>query len=348
MKVVGLPGDGIGPEVFDEGIRVLAAVRPEIEVEIHPFGAEPMREHGAALLPETMVAAKRAEAVLMGAVGASDYSWTLQGASPEDALFGIRKELDTFANLRPISHGAVDFLIVRELVGGIYFGDRGVEEDGTVFDTCSYHPDEVRRVARKAMTIAGDRRGRVTSVDKANVMATSRMWREVVNEVAADFKSVEVDHLLADTAALRIVDSPEQFDVILTDNLFGDLLSDVAAPHGGGIGLLPSASLSSGRLGIYEPVHGSAPDIAGHGVANPTAMIRSVALMLRWSFGDDAGATAIERAVDRALEEAPTTDLGGDTRTRAFGDLVIGHLAKEGQTGCRDGSVQMAERRRTS
>jgi 3-isopropylmalate dehydrogenase len=214
--------------------------------------------------------------------------------------------------------------IVRELVGGLYFGASGVRDDGTVFDTCEYHPREVERVARRAFELA--RGKRLTSVDKANVLETSRMWRRVVNEVAAEYPDVEVEHMLVDNAAMQIATSLDRFDVILTENMFGDILSDLAAAVTGGLGLAPSASLGDGGPGLFEPVHGSAPDIAGQGIANPTAMLRSTALLLRHGLGREDEAAALERAVDRALREKPTADVGGNSTTVEFGDAVLAAL----------------------
>lgn len=322
MRIVCLGGDGIGPEVMAQGRRALAAILPEAEIEDRPFGLDPLQEVGTPLPEETLVAAMSADAVLLGAVGALDYSWT-DGQNPEDALFRLRQELDVFANLRPVSSGAVDLMIVRELVGGIYFGERGVRPDGTVFDTLGYHPEEIRRVSRKAFEIARQRDARLTSVDKANVLATSRLWRRIVGEVATDFPEVAVEHLLVDTAALYLARDPAPFDVILTENMFGDILSDVAAAHGGGLGLLPSASLGATGPGLFEPAHGSAPDLAGRGIANPSAMLLSIALMLRWSLGRADLASTLEAAVSAAIERAPTPDLGGVATTEAFGDLVV-------------------------
>jgi 3-isopropylmalate dehydrogenase len=218
-------------------------------------------------------------------------------------------------------------LIVRELVGGLYFGARGVRDDGTAFDTCEYHPDQVRRVARRAFELACSRRGRLTSVDKANVLETSRLWRRVVDEVAPEFADVAVEHVLVDNAAMQLATAPQQFDVLLTENMFGDILSDLAAAVTGGLGLAPSASLGDAGPGIFEPVHGSAPDLAGSGRANPAAMLRSTALLLEHGLGRVDEARALARAVDAALESAPTPDLGGTATTAVFGAAVREQLA---------------------
>jgi 3-isopropylmalate dehydrogenase len=242
-------------------------------------------------------------------------------------MLQLRAELDVYANLRPASEGDIDLLIVRELVGGIYFGAKGVREDGTVFDTCEYHPSQVERLARRGFELARSRRGHVTSVDKANVLETSRLWRRVVHEVAGDYPDVAVEDMLVDNAAMQLASTPQQFDVIATENMFGDILSDLAAAMTGGLGLAPSASLGDAGPGIFEPVHGSAPDIAGRGVANPAAMLRSTALMLELAFGRTSEARALEAAVDGALETTPTPDLGGKATTAEFAAAVVEALA---------------------
>ena len=242
---------------------------------------------------------------------------------PEQGLIGLRRELDVYANLRPARQGAVHLVIVRELVAGLYYGARGVKPDGTVFDTCEYHPDQIERLARRAFELAGRRRGRLTSVDKANVLDTSRLWRRVVTELAAEYPDVELEHMLVDNAAMQLVLAPEQFDVLVMENTFGDILSDVAAAVSGGLGLAASASLGDERPGIFEPVHGSAPDIAGKGIANPAATLRSVGLMLEHGLGRPEQARALDAAVDRALETTPTSDLGGSATTGEFADAVL-------------------------
>jgi 3-isopropylmalate dehydrogenase len=242
-------------------------------------------------------------------------------------MLRLRAELDVYANLRPASSDSVDVLIVRELVGGLYFGASGVREDGTAFDTCEYHPSQVERIARRAFELARTRSGKLTSVDKANVLETSRLWRRVVNEVAAGYDDVEVEHMLVDNAAMQLASAPDRFDVLVTENMFGDILSDLAAAVTGGLGLAPSASLSDGGPGIFEPVHGSAPDIAGLGIANPAAMLRSTALLLEHGLGRPDEARALEAAVELALGEAPTPDLGGEAKTAEFGDSVLRALS---------------------
>ena len=324
MKVVVLPGDGVGPEVAREASRALAALAPEVELEERLLGAAAIRATGEPLPPDTLVACRQADAVLKAPVG--DPEFDAADVRPEQGLLALRAALETFANLRPAQQGAVDVLIVRELVGGLYYGARGVRADGTVFDTCEYHPRDVERVVRRAFELARGRGGRLTSIDKANVLETSRMWRRVVNEVAEDYPDVEVAHMLVDNAAMQLAVRPESFDTIVTENMFGDILSDLAAAVTGGLGLAPSASLGDGGPGIFEPVHGSAPDIAGRGIANPTAMLRSTALLLRHGLGREDEAAALERAVDRALESSPTLDLGGSATTTAFGDAVLAAL----------------------
>jgi 3-isopropylmalate dehydrogenase len=325
VTVVVLPGDGIGPEVAQEAERALAVLVPNVELERRPFGAQAIRETGDSLPEETLAACRAAEAVLKAPIG--DPEFDAAEVRPEQGMLRLRAELDVYANLRPAQSGEVDVLIVRELVGGLYFGAKGVREDGTVFDTMEYHPSQVERIARRAFELARDRRGKVTSVDKANVLETSRMWRRVVNEVAADYGEVEVEHMLVDNAAMQLASAPERFDVLVTENLFGDILSDLAAAVTGGLGLAPSASLADDGPGIFEPVHGSAPDIAGLGIANPAAMLRSTALMLEHGLGQPEEAHRLEAAVDAALASSPTPDLGGTATTAEFGDAVLRELS---------------------
>ena len=324
LHVVSLPGDGIGPEVTAVAIDVLRALPVELEVEEHTFGGRAILDHGMPLPERTLEACQRADAVLLGAVGLPE----LEGAPvrPEQGLIGLRRALDVYANLRPATGAGIDLLIVRELVGGLYYGASGRRPDGSAFDTCEYTPHAIERVARRAFELAGGRRGHVTSVDKANVLETSRLWRETVTRVAADYPDVELEHMLVDTAGLNLVQHPQRFDVILTENTFGDILSDVAAGMCGGLGLAASASLGDGRPGIFEPVHGSAPDIAGRGVANPAAMLRSVALLLRHAAAEPELAGSLERAVDRALVATPPADQGGIATTAQFAESVLGGL----------------------
>jgi 3-isopropylmalate dehydrogenase len=322
--VVCLPGDAIGPEVMAEAVRVLREVAPDIELSEHALGGAAIRRFGEPLPADTLEACRSADAVLKGPVGDPEFDGA--DVRPEQGILALRAELGLYANLRPAARDGIDLLIVRELIGGLYYGARGTREDGTVFDTCEYHPSQVERIARRAFELARRRRGRVCSVDKANVLDTSRMWRRVATEVAAEYPDVELEHMLVDTAGLNLVQQPGRFDVILTENTFGDILSDVAAGMCGGLGLAASASLGDGRPGIFEPVHGSAPDIAGRGIANPAAMLRSVALLLRHTADEAELATALELAVDHALEHTPTVDAGGSATTAAFTESVLEQL----------------------
>ncbi len=315
-----LPGDGIGPEVMAEAIRVLDALG--IEHAEHPFGGNAILAQGTPLPDETLAACREADAVLLAAVGLPELEG--QPVRPEQGLLGLRRELGVYANLRPARGDGIDMIIVRELVGGLYFGEKGIRDDGTWFDTCEYSKPEVERIAHRAFEIARARGGRLTSVDKVNVMQTSKLWREVVTEMGAThYADVPLDHALVDSFAMTIVQAPETIGTVLTENTFGDILSDVAAAVTGGLGLAASASIGDADPGLFEPVHGSAPDIAGQGLANPAAMLRSVALMLSHGFGRDGEALALERAVDVALAEAPTPDLGGSATTSGFGDAVL-------------------------
>jgi 3-isopropylmalate dehydrogenase len=321
LRVVCLPGDGIGPEVTAAAVRVLESLPLEVSVEERPFGGQAIREAGDPLPEETLAACRAADAVLLGAVGSPEFD----GAAirPEQGLIRLRGELDVYANLRPTRGGEIDLLIVRELVGGLYFGASGRRPDGSAFDTCEYSPSQIERIARRGFEFAQQRSGRLTSVDKANVLETSRLWREVVIQVAADYPDVQLEHMLVDNAGLQLVQNPTRFNVIVTENTFGDILSDVAAGTCGGLGLAASASLGDARPGIFEPVHGSAPDIAGRGIANPAAMLRSVALLLSYGADEPELAVALDRAVDSALESTPTPDLGGDATTADFTEAVL-------------------------
>jgi 3-isopropylmalate dehydrogenase len=318
-RVVCLPGDGIGPEVMAEAVRVLIAF--SIPFEEQPFGGSAIDAWGRPLPEPTLEACRHADAVLLGAVGGPQ--WEGLEPRPEQGLIGLRKELDVYANLRPAVGRGIDLVIVRELTGGLYYGGSGRLEDGRVYDTCVYTRPEVERVARRAFELARTRRGKLVSVDKANVLETSRLWREVVSELAAEYPDVELRHGLVDSVAMWIVMHPEEFDVLVMENTFGDILSDVAAGVTGGLGLAASASLGESRPGIFEPVHGSAPDIAGTGTANPTGMLRSLALALEHGLGEPALARSLEAAVDAALGKAPTPDVGGTATTREFGDAVL-------------------------
>jgi len=325
-RVVCLAGDAIGPEVMAEAVKVLRAVAPDVELAEHPFGGDAIRRLGEPLPAETLEACRSADAVLKAPVGAPEFD--AADVRPEQGILALRAELELYANLRPAARDGVDLLIVRELIGGIYYGAKGTREDGTVYDTCEYHPRQVERIARRAFELARGRRGKVCSVDKANVLETSRMWRRVASEVAAEYPDVEFEHMLVDNAAMQLVESPARFDVVLTENMFGDILSDEAAAVTGGLGLAASASLGDSGPGLFEPVHGSAPDIAGKGIANPAAMLRSVALMLEHGLGRPVEARAVASAVDAAIEAAPTPDLGGTATTAELGDAAMSLLPR--------------------
>jgi 3-isopropylmalate dehydrogenase len=342
--IVLLPGDGIGPEIMAPVLELLNAVVPgELEYDEHLFGGASIDAHGMALTDETLAACRAADAVLLAAVGGPKWDTTdSTQPRPEQGLLGLRKGLGLFANLRPVRpvpalYGAsplrteiierTDLLVVRELTGGIYFGEKTRTAD-EASDLCLYTRAEIERIARVAF---GAARSRVTSVDKANVLETSRLWREVVSELhGREFPNIELEHLLVDNAAMRLVAAPRHFDVILTENMFGDILSDEAAMLTGSIGMLPSASLGESdppAPGVFEPVHGSAPDIAGTGAANPLAMFLSAALMLRHGLGLGDQAAAVESAVDRALADGlRTPDLGGSATTAEATQAVLTHL----------------------
>jgi len=324
--IVCLPGDGIGPEVLDQAVRVLEQLPVDVEVKRLPFGGAAIDEHGEPLPAETLEACRAARGVLLGAVGGP--RWDGASVRPEQGLLGLRKALDVYANLRPAKQGDVDLMVVRELVGGLYFGARGTLEDGTVFDTCEYHPTQVERLVRRGFELARGRRHSLVSVDKANVLDTSRLWRRIVDAVALDYENVKVRHALVDSFAMELVTNPQAIDVVVTENMFGDILSDIAAAVTGGLGLAASASLGECGPGIFEPVHGSAPDIAGTGRANPAAMLRSLSLLLEHALGREDLATAVSDAVDETLVSHPTHDLGGSTSTTAFGDAVLASLSR--------------------
>ncbi len=322
--IAALPGDGIGPEVTEQAVRVLEHLPVDVEVVRLPFGGAAIDEFGEPLPEPTLAACRESRAVLLGAVGGP--KWDGGSVRPEQGLLGLRKALDVYANLRPATQDRVDMVIVRELVGGLYFGARGTRDDGTVFDTCEYTPAQIERVVRRGFELARSRRRSLVSVDKANVLDTSRLWRRVAGEVASDYPDVEVRHALVDSFAMEVVSSPEQIDVVVTENMFGDILSDIAAAVTGGLGFAASASLGDGGPGIFEPVHGSAPDIAGTGAANPTAMLRSVALLLEHALGRRDLAVVLRKAVDEVLVTHPTPDARGTATTASFGDAVLASL----------------------
>ena len=339
-KVILLPGDGIGPEIIAPAVEVLGAAGAELDYEEHLFGGASIDAHGVALTDDTLAACRAADAVLLAAVGGPKWDTTDPAKPrPEQGLLGLRKGLGLFANLRPVKPfpalydssplkrdliERTDLLVIRELTGGIYFGEKTRTAD-SASDVCLYTRGEIERIARVAF---GAARSRVTSVDKANVLETSRLWREVVRDVhGREHPNIELEHLLVDNAAMRLIAAPRHFDVILTENMFGDILSDEAAMLTGSIGLLPSASLGDGGPGVFEPVHGSAPDIAGTGTANPLAMFLSAALMLRHGLAMEPQAAAIESAVDRALAEGlRTPDLGGRATTAEATRAVLANL----------------------
>jgi 3-isopropylmalate dehydrogenase len=326
--IVALPGDGIGPEVMASARVLLDALSDKFhttfEITELAVGGASIDVHGIPLLPEVLERCSAADAVLLGAVGGPKWDTTDPDVvRPEQGLLGLRKGLGLFANLRPVRPSpalvgasplrpdlvqGADLIVVRELTGGIYFGDRG-RSGGVAHDTCLYSVGEIERIAQLAFETARhpSRRGRVTSVDKANILETSRLWRETVDRIASNYPEVELQHMLVDNAAMQLVARPRDFDVLLTENMFGDILSDEAAMIAGSIGLLASASLSERGPGLYEPVHGSAPDIAGRGIANPLAMFGSVALMLRHSLDMEEAASTVESAVDRVLERGLRT-----------------------------------------
>ena len=341
-----LPGDGIGPEVTAQARRVAHRLWPELVIEERLFGGAAYDIEGGPLSSATLQLAKACDAVLMGAVGGPKWSGAPRTLRPEAGLLALRAGMGVYANLRPALCFAplagastlkadvvrgLDIIIVRELTGGVYFGQpRGIETlangERRGVDTQVYTTHEIERVSRVAFALARGRRGKVTSCEKSNVMETGLLWREVVSELhAREFADVTLEHMLADTAAMQLVKNPRQFDVILTDNLFGDLLSDEAAQLTGSLGMLPSAAIGEpGKPGLYEPIHGSAPDIAGQGLANPLAAILSLQLALRWSLGRVDLADRVGAAVERALEGgARTPDLGGKLSTAEMGEAVL-------------------------
>jgi len=341
-NIVLLPGDGIGPEITESTVSLLDAVG-SFSYNTQLVGGASIDAHGTALTDDVLDVCKASDAVLLAAVGGPKWDTTDPDAPrPEQGLLGLRSGLGLFANLRPVRPvpalasasplrediiSGCDLLVVRELTGGIYFGKRGREGD-VAFDTCTYSKAEVERIARVAFNAS---RTGVTSVDKANVLETSRLWRETVVELhQSEFSHVSLEHMLVDNAAMQLVSAPSKFDVILTENLFGDVLSDEAAMITGSIGLLPSASLGDGGPGLFEPVHGSAPDIAGQGIANPLAMILSAAMMLRHGLGMADEANLIEAAVDSAIADGlRTRDLGGDADTKAATKAVMDRLGED-------------------
>ena len=355
-RVAYLPGDGIGPEVCDVARSLVDAAGARFGFEVawdeQPVGGTAIETEGHPLPPATLAACRAADAVLLGAVGGPAWDDPNAATRPEDALLALRRELELFANLRPVRayealasasplrpevRQGADLLILRELTGGLYFGrpqGRSTDESGveSAVDTLRYSRPEIERIVELGFELAEGRRGRLTSVDKANVLASSRLWRQVVDEVARRYPGVHVEHALVDSTAYLVLTQPGHYDVIVTENLFGDILSDEAAAIAGSLGLMASASLGTrvtdkGRFGLYEPVHGSAPAIAGQGVANPLATVASAAMLLRWSLGEGAAADAVDEAVEAAIEDGPRTgDLGGSDGTGAVAEFLLDRI----------------------
>jgi 3-isopropylmalate dehydrogenase len=342
-RIAVLGGDGIGPEVVAEGVRCLRAIGDifghDFQLSEAPFGGIAIDLHGDPLPADTLRLCLESDAVLLGAIGGPKWSAPTATVRPEQGLLQLRRQLGVFANLRPVKvHPSlvdastikpevlqgVDLVFVRELTGGIYFGEKRRDAHGAV-DVCTYSVAEVERIVRVAARLARKRRRKLTSIDKSNVLETSRLWRDVTERVMrAEFADVSLEHVLVDAAAMHLIRRPRDFDVLVTENMFGDILTDEASMLSGSLGLLPSASLGDSKRGLFEPIHGSAPDIAGKGIANPFGTVYSVALLLRHSLDLSKEADALEAAADRALSEgARTPDLGGTLNTRAAGDAVL-------------------------
>ena len=342
-KIVALAGDGIGPEIMEAGLEVLASISEktgfDYEIDRRPFGGAGIDVTGHPLPDETLKASREADAILLAAIGSPQYDDA--PVRPEQGLLALRKELNLYANIRPVKifeslkHlsplkperiTGVNFVVVRELTGGIYFGEHILEEK-KARDINDYSYEEVERIIRKAFEISRNRRKILTSIDKQNVLATSKLWRKVTEEVAKDFPDVTLEHQLVDSAAMLMITNPSKFDVIVTENLFGDILSDESSVLSGTLGVMPSASHSEDGPSLYEPIHGSAPDIAGLGIANPISMILSVAMMLRDSFGRYEDAKRIEDAVEATLATGILTrDIGGQASTREMTEAIIARL----------------------
>ena len=342
-KIVALAGDGIGPEIMEAGLEVLASISEktgfDYEIDRRPFGGAGIDVTGHPLPDETLKAAREADAILLAAIGSPQYDNAT--VRPEQGLLALRKELNLYANIRPVKifdslkHlsplkperiADVDFVVVRELTGGIYFGDH-ILEDRKARDINDYTYEEVERIIRKAFEIARSRRKILTSIDKQNVLATSKLWRRVAEDVAQDYPDVILEHQLVDSAAMLMITNPAKFDVIVTENLFGDILSDESSVLSGTLGVMPSASHSENGPSLYEPIHGSAPDIAGLGIANPISMILSVAMMLRDSFGRYEDAKRIEDAVEASIAAGILTrDIGGQASTKEMTEAIIERL----------------------
>lgn len=339
-KITVLPGDGIGPEITQAALDVLEAASSGVfdyELQYEPIGGDGIDQVENPCPTTTIKACSDADAILLGAIGGPQ--WEEAEKTPEDGLLELRENLGLYANLRPtkvnnslldlsplkpeIAEGT-DFMMVRELIGGLYFGRPKYYDDKEAFDTMYYSRESIEHIVKTAFDLAMSRRKKLTSVDKANVLANSRLWRKIVEEISAEYPEVEVDHLYVDAASMKIITHPAQFDVIVTENLFGDILSDEASVITGSLGMLPSASLSENGPALYEPIHGSAPDIAGQDKANPMSMIFSVTMMLRMSFEQDALADKIEAACSQVMESGLVTgDLGGQATTSEFVQAVI-------------------------
>ncbi len=348
-NILTLPGDGIGPEVTGEAVRVLQTIAQQVGHEFtfteRLMGGCSIDRYGVALTDETLADCKASDAVLLGAVGGPKWDDPMAKVRPEQGILALRKGLGVFANLRPVKpHPAlfdasplkperlagVDVLVLRELTGGLYFGLKSREQTASgvrAVDTLEYYDYEIQRVVELAFRLAAGRRGKVTSVDKANILESSRLWRQTAAAIGAAHPEVALEHMLVDTASMRLIASPASFDVLVTENMFGDILTDEASVLAGSMGMLPSASLGSGGPGVYEPIHGSAPDIAGKGIANPVGAILSAALLLRHSLRLEREAVAIEAAVDAAIAGGcRTADLGGKLTTRQMADEIISRL----------------------
>ena len=354
MKIALIPGDGIGPDIISQALKVLDAVSRKYDVKFDfeevLMGGVAIDKTGVPLPEESMDICRNSDAVLLGAVGGDEWDDLPGHLRPEAGLLGLRKGLGAFANLRPailfpqlknasslkpeILGDGLDIMVIRELTGGIYFGEKGREGEGTeerAWDTLPYSYSEIERISRVGFELAMKRGKKLMSVDKANILESSRLWREVVTEIAKDYKEIDLSHMYVDNAAMQLIRNPRQFDVIVTENMFGDILSDAASMLTGSLGMLPSASLGDGTPGIYEPIHGSAPQIAGQDKANPIATIMSVAMMLRYSLDMEEGALDVERAVSKVLDKGyRTEDIMEDGKnlvgTDKMGDLIVAEI----------------------
>ncbi len=354
MKIALIPGDGIGPDIIDQALKVLGAVSRKYDVKFDfeevLMGGVAIDKTGVPLPEESLDICKNSDAVLLGAVGGDEWDNLPGHLRPEAGLLGLRKGLGAFANLRPailfpqlkdastlkpeVLGDGLDIMVIRELTGGLYFGEKGREGEGTcemAWDTLVYTYSEIERIVRVGFELAMKRKKKLMSVDKANILESSRLWREVVTEIAKDYEEIDLSHMYVDNAAMQLIRNPRQFDVIVTENMFGDILSDAASMLTGSLGMLPSASLGDGTPGIYEPIHGSAPQIAGQDKANPIATIMSVAMMLRYSFDMEEGALDVEKAVSKVLDKGyRTEDIMEDGKnlvgTDKMGDLIVSEI----------------------